>query len=86
MLKLYYKNTGEILSILYKLTYNKYNYEKYIIDYVTLSIYDPLIKDIKKESIVHDLYFGGICEILLNYIQVMNINININQYYYSLIF
>ena len=85
-LKLYYKTTGEILSILYKLTYNKYNYEKYIIDYVTPSIYDPLIKDIKKESIVHDLYFGGMCEILLNYIQVMNINTNINQEYYSLIF
>ena len=85
-IKLYYKTTGEILNNIYKLTYDKYDYEKYIINYVIPFIYDPLIKDIKKESIAHDLYFGGQCQILLNYIQAMSINDNISKEQYSLIF
>ena len=84
-LKLYYKTIGEILKNIYKCTYDEFDYEKYIIENVIPYIYEPLLKDIKKENILHDLYFGGQCIILYNYIQVMN-NINIDEQKYSLIF
>ena len=84
-LKLYYKTIGAILNALYKYTYDEFDYEKYIIKFVVPYIYEPLLKDIKKESILHDLYFGGQCILLYNYIQVMN-NTKIDEEKNNLIF
>ena len=84
--KLYKKTIGKILYNIYKYSYNEFNYEKYILENVISYIYQPLLKDIKKENIIHDLYFGGQCEILYNYIQVMNYNDKIDKNIYNLIF
>ena len=85
-LKLYNKILAEILNFMYKYTYNEYDYDNYIIESVIPYIYEPLLKDIQKESNAHDIYFGGHCEIMYNYIQVMSYNKNLDEDKYKLIF
>ena len=71
-LKLYFNCIGEILSITYKYTCDKHNYENYINESIIPFIYDPILKEIKKDSSYNDCLFGGNCLILANYI--MNID------------
>ena len=85
-IKLYGKILGEIIYNIYKFSYDEYNYEKYIIENVVPYIFGPFIKDVKKESNIHDLYFGVKCNIFYNYIQVMDNNKNIEKEIYNSIF
>ena len=67
-LKFYLNKEAEILSVVYNIVCNEFDFESYILEIVIPFIYEPLLKDIKNESNFHDYLFGGYCSILSNYI------------------
>ena len=71
-LKLYLKNLSEIFFNIYDIASNEFDFDNYIFGNVMPFIYDPFIKEIKRDSDFHDCLFGGYCLILANYIIKIN--------------
>ena len=84
-IKSYYSIISEILFSSYKCTSKEINYSNYIIESVIPYIYEPLIKKSNKYSPkINDIYFGAQCQILYNYIDVINIEDLSEEQYYSI--
>ena len=85
-IKSYYSIISKILFTSYKYTSKEINYPNYIIESVIPYIYDPLIKKSNKYSFkLNDIYFGAQCQILYNYIDVINIE-DLSEEQYNSIF
>ena len=84
-IKSYYSIISEILFSSYKYTSKEINYSNYIVESVIPYIYEPLIKKSNKYSPkINDIYFGAQCQILYNYIDVINIEDLSEEQYYSI--
>ena len=79
-IKSYYKILSQILYHIYKSNFKDIDYEKYIIESVIPYLYEPLLTKGKKISKLNDIFFGGQCTILCNYIQIMRKDLTEEQY------
>ena len=85
-IKLYYSIISKILYTIYKYTSKEINYPNYITEYTIPYIYEPLIKKVNKYSAkINDIFFGAQCQILYNFIDLINLK-DLTKEQYDLIF
>ena len=84
-IKSYFEILSEIILCSYEYISKNINYENYIIKSVIPYIFEPLIKKISKYSNkLNDIFFGGQCYLLYNYLQLIKISELTKEQYFQL--